>query len=189
MAETIKDQDIQDWINAYLELCELIGKRIPEIIHKDLWYDQLMEEDYPYPEKCLFIEFNMDNIDSLGKNVQDLMTQISFIYAFDTLSDTYDQSVNQAIALEFGKTNRKIHSLLQSRSGKNFSALNRISIKREPSPQRCIAYRQTYTCIIRDYSALEETKEVDLAELNITPQVVHGDPPPPQDLAMFEIPT
>ncbi len=161
----------QDWIEAYKELCTIINTGVPEIKHIDLWYNQLNYEmeEYPYPESTLFIEFNTDNIQSIGNNAQDMFTRIRFIYCFDTLSDTFDGSENQAVALAFGNIIRKLHHILQNKSGDNFSSLDRISLTKVDAPQHCIAYSQTYNCIIRDYSGVLESTEVDLtATVNVS---------------------
>lgn len=180
-------QEEQDWIEAYLELCAVIRSKVPEIKHIDLWYDQLNyeAEEYPYPEECLFLEFTTVGIDTIGLNVQDMMTQIKFIYAFDTLSDTYDRSVNQAVALSFGKTMRKLHKTLQGLSGSNFSSLNRVGFGKELAPESCIAYGQTYATIIRDYSAMEETETVQLQNMKV--KVNNGVPVPVPDTPLFDI--
>lgn len=179
-------QEEQDWLEAYLELCAIFRAEVPEIQHIDLWYDQLnyADEEYPYPEKCLFMEFNTVGIETLGGNVQDLNTQVRFIFAFDTLSDSYDQSDNQAIALSFGKVMRKIHKTLQGRSGNNFSSLNRVGMGKELAPASCITYAQTYSTIIRDYSALQVTDTTQLQ--NVKVEIEKADPPTPEQ-PLFEI--
>lgn len=182
----------QDWIEAYKELCAMITHAttgIPEIKHIDLWYNQLNyeQEEYPYPESTLFIEFNTDTIETIGMNVQDMLTRIRFIYCFDTLSDTYDKSENQAVALAFGVVMRKLHKLLQAKSGTHFSSLNRIALTRVEAPEACISYAQTYTCIIRDYGAMQETTEGDMQEANITLEIQKGSAAPPPDMNLFEV--
>jgi hypothetical protein len=184
-------QDTQDWLGAYLELAELIKTKIPEIQHVDLWYNQLSyeTEEYLYPEKSLFIDFRANSIDTIGNNVQEMNFTIGFIFAFDTLSDSFDDSPNQAVALEFGATLRKIHTLLQARSGANFSSLNRIGMDKENAPAACIAYRQTYSAIIMDYGATPVVEEVDLSTLNIAVEVIKNtDPGPVDDINLYQIP-
>lgn len=179
----------QDWLTAYTELCTAISAAIPEIKHIDLDHDQLLfeKEEYPFPESSLFIAFNTDQIITNGLKVQDMMTQVKFIYAFDTLSDTFNGSENQATALAFGTVMRKLHKLLQNLSGTNFSSLDRIALRKEPSPEGCICYSQTYNCIIRDYSAMTETTTGDLADANVTIDLSSGTPPPFPDVKLFEV--
>ena len=180
-------KDTQDWLEAYLELCTLIKATIPEIEHIDLWYDQLSYElqEYPYPPKSLFIDFNATSIDTIGIKAQDMNFNVGFIFAFDTVSDSFDDSPNQAIALEFGTTLRKIHSMIHGLSGDNFSSMNRNGFGKENAPQHCIAYRQTYACIIRDYGAIDDTEETDLGAIPVTLQITKGAGTPPEDLEMF----
>jgi hypothetical protein len=179
----------QDWIGAYLELCVIISHMITEIEHIDLDHDQLLFEskEYPFPESSLFIQFNTDNIQTIGLNVQDINAQIKFTYAFDTLSDTFNGSENQSTALAFGSVIRKLHALLQNLYGANFSSLDRISLRKESAPEGCIAYSQTYNCIIRDYSGMVETTTGDLQDANITLDLGKGAAPSLPDMNLFEV--
>lgn len=185
-------QDTQDWLAAYIELCTLINDNIPEIKHIDLWYDQLNYEleEYPYPEKSLFIEFNSQSggVNTLGTGAQEIDFNIRFIFAFDTFSDTFDGSENQAAALAFGTIMRKLHALLQMTSGTNFSSLDRNAITKEVAPQHCICYSQTYACVVIDYGAVKDSTEVDLSTIPVTLEVDEGTITPDVDnTPLYEI--
>jgi hypothetical protein len=164
-------QQEQDWTEAYKELCAIIKPAIPAIKHIDLWYEQINypKEEYPYPEECLFIDFNVNSIDTLGGNVQDLNVTFSFIHVFDTLSDTYNESTNQDIALSFMATQKKLHNLLQGLGGVNFSPMDRVSNKRIPTQEGYLNIREIgYNCIIREYCAAKEYTETTITSIGIS---------------------
>lgn len=179
----------QDWIEAYKELCILIETKVPEIKHIDMDHDQLMfeQEEYPFPETALFMDFSTESIQTVGLKVQNMNMQVKFTLAFDTLSDTFHHSDNQAISLAFGGILRKLHKLLQGKSGTHFSSLDRIGLRRAPAPEACIAYSQIYTCIIVDYAAMDETTEGDMLTANIKMDLRKGEPPAGTDMKLFEI--
>lgn len=179
----------QDWIEAYKELCTLIKNpagTLTEIEHVDLWYEQVdhEKEEYPFPPQCLFIDFAMENTKTLGLKVQDMDTEITFYHVFDTLSDSWEGSDNQATALAFGNTCRKLHKLLQGISGVHFSQLDRRRVFRYPTRGGyLIVYAQSYKTIIRDYAAFDETNQVQIGGVNLQDGIT---PPPPPAIGLFE---
>lgn len=161
----------QDWVEAYSEIGEAILNKetgVPEVTHVDFWHEQVdfLPEEYPWPPGSLFIEFNI-GAESTSQKVQDLNCEISFYYALDTLAESYINSPTKEIALAFGLHLRKIHKFLHGRSGVNFGELNRIAIRRVPAPQYLIVYKQVYTCIIRDESAMDELGEAVVTKVNV----------------------
>jgi hypothetical protein len=176
----------QDWIEAYKELCAIIKTNINEIDHIDMFYDQIFspQSEDPFPPNCVFIEFNTESIKTIGLKAQDLEMAITFYHCFETLSETYHTSDNQAIALAFGAIQRKLHNKLQALTGVNFSSLNRIGLKRIPTPNTSlIVYALTYTSIIRDYAAIDEFTDVTIGEVTIE----EGTAPALTDLGMFNV--
>lgn len=161
----------QDWIEAYKELCEIIKANVPEIKHIDLWADQFYNEEYPYPDRSLFIEFFSNEIQTTGEKTQDLIMQIRFILCYQTLSDSFDGSDNQNVALGFGEILRKIHACLQGTYGQNFSAMTRVNLQRVEAPMSCISYSQTYACIVRDYAPVKKGELLNLHEQGVAPAV------------------
>lgn len=163
-------QEGQDWLEAYKELCNIINnptdaeKGMPEVKHIDLWHEQIdyEENEYPWPAESVFIEFAMNNISTTGLKVQDLDCVITFFYVFDTLSDTYHKSSNQETAIAFGTGLKRLHRLLQGTTKDNFSSLDRVAFRRVPAPQYLMVYAQSYRCIIRDESAMDETKDATI---------------------------
>lgn len=152
----------QDWTEAYKELCAVIKAAVTEIKHIDLWNDQTnnREEEFIIPHHSLFIDINADEITTLGKNVQEMKCMVTFYHVFNTLSDTFDGSTNQAIAFEFMPVNQKLHKCLQGLSGTNFSPLDRKTNKRVHHPDGYLMIReQAYECLITDYSAWKDYAE------------------------------
>lgn len=183
--------DGQDWLAAYTELCEVINnptdaeKGMPEVKHIDLWHEQIDYEadEYPFPDDSIFLEFNTSGIATTGLKVQDLDMIITFFYVFDTLSDSYHKSDNKEMALSFGTGLMRLHKLMQGRAGLNFSSLDRIALRRVPAPQYLMVYAQSYRCIIRDQSAMDE-----YTDGTITGSTISNVTAPPQpDYKLFDI--
>jgi hypothetical protein len=157
-------KDKQDWIGSYKELGAAIldpKTGIKAVKHVDLWHEQVdyLPEEYPWPSDSVFLEYNIDTIETTGLKVQDLMTEISVYYCLDTLADSYVNSPTMDIALEFGKRLREVHKFLQGKSGVHFGKLDRVGIRRVPAPQYLLVYKQVYRCVIRDESAMDELED------------------------------
>lgn len=168
------DSDLQDWGLAYQELCELLKPKsgiggVPEVKHCDLWHEQIdyLPEEYPWPPGAVFFNFNAIDVQTTGQQIQDMVFEIGVIYCFDTLSDSYQESETQYLALLFIKHLRGIHKILQGTSGANFSSLDRVGFRRVPAPQYLICYEQRYKCIIRDQSALPTRGEATLTKVSV----------------------
>lgn len=150
---------VQSWTEAYKELCLLLDSAVPEIKHKDMWYEQINfpKDDYPYPDRSLFMDIKIDQIETLAQNIQDLECTITFYFVFNTFSETYHGSVNQNTALEFVDICSKLHGTLQGLSGANFSPMDRTKDERFVTREGFLNVREmAYETIIRDYSALKE---------------------------------
>ena len=61
----------QDWVQAYLQLNEIIKAEVPEIKYMDLYSQQpqMQDEDgnTPFDSPALFYEFNFNEVETLGK--------------------------------------------------------------------------------------------------------------------------
>lgn len=187
--------DIQDWVEAYKEICPLVmhptqkSLGIPEIGHIDLWREQIDydEESYPWANDSLFINFNTLQNETTGNNIQDCVTEVSFIYAKVCMASSFHGSDNQNQALEFGYTNRKIHKMFQGRSGVNFSNMDRVrGPRRLPSPYYLLVYEQVYKCIIRDMTAMDEPAQALLTGTTLRKQTITS---AVDDSPLFTIPT
>lgn len=182
-------KELQDWVGAYKEISDAIlapGTGIAEVKHVDMWHEQIdfLPEEYPWPPGSVFLEFNIDTIETTGMKVQDMNCEISVYYALDTISETHAKSDTKDIALAFGNHLRKIHKFLQGRSGVNFGNLNRTGIRRVPAPQYLMVYKQMYSCVIRDESAMDEFGEATIKRVKTNKLAA----PTPADLGMFKMP-
>lgn len=170
----------QDWTEAYKEICTFLKNEVTEVKHYDLWYEQTnyLEEEYPFPEQCIFLDFDMPDTDTVGVNVQACNTIITVYHVFKTLSDSYDQSTNQSTALSFMPVQQKIHKCLQSRSGVNFSPLDRKSNKRIPHPEGYLMIRaMEYHCILMDYSAMKDWVDETITTVTVNRTVQNPSAP------------
>lgn len=169
--------ETQDWGEAYKELCQIIRPKenpeagIKEIQHIDLWMDQIqhIEEEYPFPPHSVFINFNAEEVKTVGRNAQEMDMRIDIIYSCDTLADTFDGSETQDIALEFIAICKKLHNKLQSRSGTNFSSLDRVGFRRLPSAPYLLVMVQTYSSVIMDYSGVKQMGEGTITNVTVRP--------------------
>lgn len=150
--------DTQDWTEAYKEIAKRITDGMPEIKWVDLWTEQTSyeAEEYPFGLPAVFIEFDTTDITTLGKGVQDMNCVVTFYLVYDTLEDSYQGSFNQDGALAFMTLCTKLNQLLHGKAGIHFSSPTRISLGKEPAPHYMLNYRQQYTMIIRDYTAMKD---------------------------------
>lgn len=152
----------QDWTEAYKELCNVIRpedpeKGVPEVKHCDLYHGQIehAEDDYPWPPSSVFFDFNAVDIKTIGQNVQEMLFAVEVIYAVDLLADTYQKSQTQDISLMFMATCKRIHQVLQGKSGKHYGTMNRVGFRRMPSHPSLMVIAQRYETIIMDYSGMK----------------------------------
>lgn len=182
----------QDWGEAYKEIALLIKNDetpslgVEEIKHVDLWHEQTnyLADEYPFPPNSVFIDFKGRGLETTGKKVQDINFDVTIYFVLDTLSQTYQGSDNQAISLDFIRICKKIHKKLQAAYGANFSELNRIDIGSEPAPEYLIVYKQVYTTIIRDASAMDEPGEATIKKVSTN----KGTKSSSEGLGMYQIP-
>jgi len=156
----------QDWIAAAQEIMELMASNIPEIKFIDLWAEQVFtpEDEYPFPTPAAFLEFNVNNIDDVGENVQDLNTHITVYLLYLPTGDTHQGSTGNGDLELFGGLLRDIYRLFQGQGGENFSQAIRISLKREKAAPYEWVYSQTFSCLIRDYGAVKEFIDQEIGD-------------------------
>ena len=151
--------DTQSWDDAYKEMSQLILNEITEIKWVDLWNEQTSfeEQEYPFGMPAVFLDFNGDDINTVGKGVQHINFEVGVHLAFATLADSHAGSINQNSSLEFISLLKKVHALLQAKHGEHFSSMNRINLKRVPTANDAvIQYVQTYTTKVVDYDGMKK---------------------------------
>lgn len=152
------DPILQDWGEAYKELCALLKEKVPELKHVDLYYgqDQVVDSDgnwLPFRAPAVFLEFQAPQVNDLGDLCQQLDMDITVWVATETVQDTHHGSAGQRKAMEFVALMRKIHVALHNASGQHFSPLSRVGMQRKAdAPPYMYMYGQTYRGVLLDNS-------------------------------------
>ncbi len=181
---------MEAWTDLYIELTQKVKDNIPEIQWIDLWHDQVafLTEELPFPTPALFIALNVSNCDDKGLLIQNCETSITFYLFFETFSDTYDGSYNQAGAIDFLRTLTDIHKTLHGQSGTNHGILRRTGMKQEDSGGAGNLYSITFSTIVEDASAQSETINQDVNEVEVSKEP-YTRPPVTDDEPLYQINT
>ncbi|MEI8087203.1 MAG: hypothetical protein WCG93_13415 [Paludibacter sp.] len=161
---------MQYWSDLYLELSQQITDNLSEIEWCDLWHEQVsyLTSELPFPTPAVFIAFNMLDAEDKGLHGQTCNTQVDFFLFYETFSDTYAGSINQASALDFLKQLTEMHKLFHGTSGTNYSEMRRVDMKREDSGGAGNLYRISFQCIVDDMSAAPQYNDTDVSEVSIS---------------------
>lgn len=167
--DTNPDPKLQDWGEAYKELCALIADKVPGIKHVDLYYgqEQFVDTDgnwLPFRAPAVFLEFATFSVDDLGARSQQLTLDITAYLYVETVQDTHDGSLGQRRALEFVGLMRKLHQALHGATGEHFSSLSRVDMRRMTAPPYVYFYAQTYRTVLIDNSTARQWSYVQLGE-------------------------
>lgn len=156
------DPTLQDWGEAYKDLCAIIKAKLPEIKHIDLYYgqDQVVDQDgnwVPFRAPAIFMEFAAPVVSDLGDNTQQLTMDITMYLCMETVQDTNHGSAGQRRALEFVGLLRKMHMVMHGAEGDHFSPLSRVALaKKADAPPYMYMYGQTYRCVLLDNSTSKQ---------------------------------
>lgn len=153
-----QDAALQDWGEAYKDLCALLRTKVPELKHIDLYYgqEQMIDADgnwLPFKSPAVFIQFQAAAVNDLGDLAQELMMDITFYLYVETVQDTNDTSAGQERALQFIGLMRKLHQALHNASGDHYSPLSRVGLNKVDAPPYVQMYGQVYRCVMIDNSA------------------------------------
>ena len=178
------DPKLQDWGEAYKELCVLIKEKVPEVKHIDLYYgqDQFVEQDgnwNPFPCPAVLLSFKAAQVRDLGDNTQELHMDITMYLYLETVQDTHHGSAGQRRAMEFVGLMRKLHTNMHGVSGEHFSPLSRVDMaQKADAPPYAYVFGQTYRCVLLDNSTSKQYnfRDPGTLGLEITP---HDAPPAP----------
>lgn len=163
------DPTLQDWGEAYKELCAIIKAKLPEVKHIDLYYgqDQFVEQDgnwNPFPCPAVLLGFRAAQVRDLGDNTQELHMDITMYLYMETVQDTHHGSAGQRRAMEFVKLMRKLHQTMHGASGEHFSPLSRVDMaQKTDAPPYAYVFGQTYRCVLLDNSG---SRQWDFSEPN-----------------------
>lgn len=178
------DPKLQDWGEAYKELCAIIKAKVPEVKHIDFYYgqDQFVEQDgnwNPFPCPAVLLNFRAAQVQDLGDNTQQLTMDITMYLYMETVQDTHHGSAGQRRAMEFVGLMRKLHLAMHGTAGDHFSPMSRVDMaQKTDAPPYAYVFGQTYRCVLLDNST---SKQYDFAEpgtlgLEVEP---HSAPPVP----------
>lgn len=167
------------WTDLYKEITARIAGNLPEIAWVDLWHEQVnyLTEELPFPVPAVFLAFDTIQTDDRGKLIQECNTQIDMYLFYETFSDTYSGSTNQDNALEFLNQLTRLHALFHGKSGRTFSAMRRVELRREDSGGAGNLYRISFQCLVTDYSAQHLFTESQTPSADIA--ISTGSIPPP----------
>ena len=176
------------WSELYTELAEKIKANLPTVRWIDLWHEQVnyLTEELPFPTPAVFIDFNTLQADDNGLLVQELAVQIDFRLFYETFSDTYTGSYNQAGALEFLDRLTELHALFHGKSGEHYSEMRRTDMSREESGGAGNLYRIAFECLVTDYAAKELFNEVQSPEREVKTEKETPVPAPPSE-PMYDV--
>ena len=152
---------MQYWTDLYLELANKIKDNLQQIEWVDLWHEQVnyLTEELPFPTPAVFISFILLNADDKGLKGQLCNTQIDLYLFYETFSDTYLGSVNQDSATGFLNQLTELHKLFHATSGTNYFEMRRVGMNREDSGDAGNLYKISFQCIVDDMSAMPDTNE------------------------------
>jgi len=176
------------WSELYTEIAEKIKANIEQVRWIDLWHEQVsfLTEELPFPTPAVFIDFNTQETNDNGLLVQELIVQVDLRLFYETFSDSYDGSYNQAGALEFLDRLTELHALFHGKHGKYYSEMRRVDMSREDSGGAGNLYRISFECIVSDYGAKMLYNEVQMPdrEVETTDELP---PAPPQSEPLFDV--
>ncbi|TLP81371.1 hypothetical protein [Maribacter sp. ACAM166] len=146
------------WDGLYLELADLLTTEITEIQWLDLWHNQVgfLDEEHPFSTPALFLGFRVLSTEDHGRLAQRLTVQLDVYYFYETFSDTFNGSFNQEDALGYLKTLSNIHKTLHGLSGTCFSEAKRTGFGPVDTGSAGNLYRQTFTMLVEDATAMPE---------------------------------
>jgi hypothetical protein len=179
---------MEAWTDLYTELAQRINDKIPEIEWVDLWHEQIsyLTDDLPFPTPALFMAFSTNSCEDISQLIQECDTQVDFYLFYETFSDTYMGSFNQASAIDYLRLLTKLHTCFHGVSGTNFQTMRRVDARREDSGGSGNLYRISFNCNVEDASAQKEFNENVVNEVKVTREAIPT--APVDDKPLFHLP-
>ena len=176
----VEENYIQNFTELYKELCQKVTDAIPEIEWQDLWHNQInfLDQEHSFPTPALFYAIRILNTEDLHERAQDCNVQIDVYHYFETFDDTYQGSYNQESALAFLDNCTKVHQLLHASTGESYSAMSRVAFTPVDTGGAGNLYRQSFTCKLRDLSAIKQFNTVIPGEVDVIKGNIPVGPPP-----------
>jgi hypothetical protein len=161
---------MQDWVDLYLELSnKIMNSPDVEARWADLWHNQVsfLDTEVEFPSPAAFFSFRILETSDAGEGVQKLLLQVDVRYFFETMSESYHGSVNQASAVAFLKSFNGIHKCFHASEGANYSSMRRIMLNPEEAGGAGNLYLQSFTCVVMDYSAKKQYAETNVSGVEV----------------------
>jgi len=180
---------MEAWTDLYTEIAERINEKLPDIQWIDLWHEQVsyLTEELPFPTPAVFIGFNTTNCNDLSQLIQECEMQVDLYFFYETFSDTYVGSYNQASAIDYLRTLTQLHTAFHGTSGDNFQTMRRVDMKREESGGAGNLYRISFACNVEDASAQVVHDQQTVNEIELTDETYQR-PSTTDSEGMFVIP-
>lgn len=151
------------WKDFYREIAERIQENIPQILHIDLWHDQVsfLSEEHPFPSPAAFIAFTTLGTADKGELTQLIGVQVDVYLFWETFSDTYQGAIMQEEALGFLELLTRINALFHGKHTLSCSSMRKTGLTRMESGGSGNLYRITFETEVHDYSAQEMFVELE----------------------------
>lgn len=146
---------MQKFTDAYLEICTRIGTKMPYIKWVDLWHNQVnfLDEEHPFPTPAIFLGFRTQKQDETGQKAVDKIWQIDMYLFYETFSDTFKGSHNQASAIDFLKALDDMTKYFHAWNGSHLGSLSDLGTRPVETGGSGNLYVRSFSCNLRDYAA------------------------------------
>lgn len=139
---------------------------LPEIMHVDLWHDQVdyLSEEHPFPTPAVFFGFTTLNVADNGELMQTTDLQVDIYVFYETFADTYQKAKMQNEALEFLDLLLMVGLMFHGRSGEHFHQMRRSGTYRQESGGSGNLYRLQFQTNVSEFSGLNLHNHVIMEE-------------------------
>ena len=141
--------------DLYLEQEQRITDLMPEIMHVDLWSEQVgfLAEEQPFNAPAIFFAYRILSAEDQGDRIQQLRMQVDIYLYYETFAETGRGSKKQAHALSFLDLLTKINACFHGTEGQNFFDMRRTGFNPVETGTANILYLQRFECTVNDNSA------------------------------------
>lgn len=169
--------DIQSFQQLYKELCEQVVEHMPQIVHQDLWQEQMsfLGEEHPFEAPAIFYEFRGVDSADMSQLVQQVDMQIDVYLFYETFLDTNHGSYNQTEALDYLEDLTTINKIFHGFKGEFVDNMRRVTFGRVNTGTAGNLYRVTFAATTRDHSAVRAADGIITNELELSKESVEDD--------------
>jgi hypothetical protein len=142
----------------------------------DLWSEQTEykgddeedDEELPFDLPACFVDINVPQMNDIGMYGKEYDTEIDLYITFDTLADTHIGASNQSSALGLFALALKCFEQLNGYTDNDFKGtLNGVGFVRYKTRSNLIMYKLRFTTLLRDQSATEYRKPIEVVTLDL----------------------